>query len=103
EIVNRVVEPGKEPPGFELALLLLAGFRTLIEALHAELASQGPPDARPAPGFVLRPTGPHGVTATELGRRLGVSKQAAGKTVDRLEKLGYVTRAGDARDARRKT
>lgn len=103
EIVNRVVEPGKEPPGFELPLLLLAGFRTLIEALHAELARQGHPDARPAHGFVLQAVGRDGVTASELGRRLGVSKQAAGKTVDRLEKLGYVTRAGDTRDARRKT
>jgi len=101
EIVNQVVE--SEPPSFELPLLLLAGFRALIEALHAELARQGHPDARPAHGFVLQAVGRDGVTASELGRRLGVSKQAAGKTVDRLEKLGYVTRAGDTRDARRKT
>jgi len=91
-----------DPPGFELPLLLLAGFRTLIDQLHAELARQGHPAARPAHGFVLQAVGRDGVTATELGRRLGVSKQAAGKTVDRLEKLGYVTRAGDERDARRK-
>ena len=84
-------------------MLLLAGFRTLIDALHEELARQGHPHARPAHGFQLQAIGPDGVTATELGRRLGVSKQAAGKTVDRLEKLGYVTRAGDANDARRKT
>jgi DNA-binding MarR family transcriptional regulator len=103
EIVNQVVEPGNENPGFELPLLLLAGFRTLIEALHAELARQGHPHARPAHGFVLQAVGRDGVTASELGRRLGVSKQAAGKTVDRLEKLGYVTRAGDEHDARRKT
>ncbi len=102
EIVNWVVDSGNDPPGFELPLLLLAGFRSLIDELHAELARQGHPDARPAHGFVLQAIGPHGVTASELGRRLGVSKQAAGKTVDRLEKLGYVTRAGDDRDARRK-
>ena len=102
EIVNQVVDSGNERPGFELPLLLLAGFRTIIEALHAELARQGHPDARPAHGYTLQAIGPTGVTASELGRRLGVSKQAAGKTVDRLEKLGYVTRAGDDRDARRK-
>jgi len=102
EIVNQVVDSGNERPGFELPLLLLAGFRTIIEALHAELARQGHPDARPAHGYTLQAIGPAGVTASELGRRLGVSKQAAGKTVDRLEKLGYVTRAGDDRDARRK-
>jgi DNA-binding MarR family transcriptional regulator len=102
EIVNQVVDSGNERPGFELPLLLLAGFRTIVEALHAELARQGHPDARPAHGLTLQAIGPAGVTASELGRRLGVSKQAAGKTVDRLEKLGYVTRAGDDRDARRK-
>jgi DNA-binding MarR family transcriptional regulator len=40
--------------------------------------------------------------ATEAGRRLGSSKQAAGKTIDRLEELGYVHKAGDDQDRRRK-
>jgi DNA-binding MarR family transcriptional regulator len=43
-----------------------------------------------------------GATASEIGRRLGISKQAAGKTVDRLETLGYVRRGGDDADRRRK-
>ncbi|MFD9888986.1 MarR family winged helix-turn-helix transcriptional regulator [Amycolatopsis sp. NPDC059027] len=90
------------PPGYELPLLLFAGFRTLIDRLHAELARQGHPDVRPAHGFAMQAIGVHGVTATELGRRLGVSKQAAGKTVDRLVALGYAERADDAADARRK-
>ena len=102
DTVNQVVDSGNDAPGFELPLLLLAGFRTLIDELHAELGRQGHPDARPAHGFALQAIGPGGATASELGRRLGVSKQAAGKTVDRLERLGYVTRAGDDRDARRK-
>ncbi len=53
-------------------------------------------------GFVLQAIGPEGTTAVELGRRLGVSKQAAGKTVDALEQLGYVERGSDPGDARRK-
>lgn len=89
-------------PGFVLPLLLFAGFRDLIDRLHAELARQGHPDMRPAHGFAMQAIGLQGVTATELGRRLGVSKQAAGKTVDRLEQVGYVERAGDTADARRK-
>ncbi|WP_433346423.1 MarR family winged helix-turn-helix transcriptional regulator [Micromonospora sp. CA-111912] len=89
-------------PGFALPLLLLAGFRTLIDDLHAELARQGHPEMRPLHGFVLQAVGPHGTTATELGQRLGVSKQAAGKTVDRMVALGYLERADDPRDARRK-
>ena len=100
QIVNEVVEPA--PPGFELPLLLLGGFRTLIDRLHAELGRRGHPDLRPAYGFAMQAIGTRGATATEIGRRLGVSKQAAGKTVERLAALGYVDRAGDAADGRRK-
>jgi DNA-binding MarR family transcriptional regulator len=89
-------------PGYELPLLLFGGFRTLIDRLHEELARQGHPDARPAHGFALQAIGTGGVTASELGRRLGVSKQAAGKTVDRLARLGYVERVADDADARAK-
>jgi DNA-binding MarR family transcriptional regulator len=89
-------------PAFELPLLLLAGFRSLIDELHAELARQGHPEVRPVYGFAMQAIGLGGVTATEVGRRLGVSKQAAGKTVDRLEHLGYAERVDDPVDARRK-
>ncbi|MFI9814949.1 MarR family winged helix-turn-helix transcriptional regulator [Saccharothrix variisporea] len=88
--------------GFELPLLLFAGFRTIIDRLHAELARQGHPDVRPAYGFALQAVGVRGASASEVGRRLGVSKQAAGKTVDKLEGLGYVERVDDPVDARRK-
>lgn len=89
-------------PGFELPLLLFAGFRSLIDQLHAELAEQGHPDVRPVHGFALQAVGVQGASVSEIGRRLGVSKQAAGKTIDRLEALGYVERADDPDDARRK-
>jgi DNA-binding MarR family transcriptional regulator len=88
--------------GFELPLLLFAGFRSVIDELHAELARRGHPDLRPAHGFALQAIGIGGATATETGRRLGISKQAAGKTIDRLEELGYVHRAEDDKDRRRK-
>ena len=91
-----------ETPGYELPLLLFAGFRTLIDQLHAELAERGHPDVRPAYGFAMQAIGAHGASASEVGRRLGVSKQAAGKTIDRLAALGYVERADDPVDARRK-
>ncbi|MEU9884774.1 MarR family winged helix-turn-helix transcriptional regulator [Sphaerisporangium sp. NPDC051011] len=91
-----------DPPGFELPLRLFLGFRTLVDELHAELARQGHPDLRPMHGFVMQAIGTRGTTAAELGRRLGVSKQAAGKTIDTLERLGYVERGTDPGDARRK-
>ena len=68
----------------------------------AELARCGHPDLRPAHGFALQAIGLSGATAAETGRRLGISKQAAGKTIDRLEELGYVHRSGDESDRRRK-
>ncbi|MFI0417426.1 MarR family winged helix-turn-helix transcriptional regulator [Spongiactinospora sp. 9N601] len=92
-----------DAPGFELPLRLLLGFRVIIDEVHAELAQQGHPDMRPLHGFVFQAIGPSGTTAVELGRRLGVSKQAAGKMVDTLEHLGYVERTPDPEDARRKT
>jgi DNA-binding MarR family transcriptional regulator len=91
-----------DPPGYELPLRLFLGFRVLIDELHAELARQGHPELRPMYGFVFQAIGPTGTTAAELGRRLGISKQAAGKTVDSLEQLGYVQRGPDPRDARRR-
>jgi DNA-binding MarR family transcriptional regulator len=91
-----------DPPGFELPLRLLMAFRVLIDEVHADLARQGHPDMRPMYGFVFQAIGPHGTTAADLGRTLGVSKQAAGKTIDGLERLGYVERGADPNDARRK-
>jgi DNA-binding MarR family transcriptional regulator len=91
-----------DPPGYELPLRLFLGFRTLIDEVHAELARQGHPDLRPMHGFVLQAVGLDGTTAVDLGRRLGISKQAAGKTIDTLEQLGYLQRAADPADARRK-
>lgn len=95
-------EPPDGTPGFELPLRLFLAFRVVIDEVHEELARQGHPDLRPMHGFVFQAIGPHGTTAVELGRTLGISKQAAGKTVDSLERLGYVERGRDPRDARRK-
>lgn len=91
-----------EPPGHELPLRLLLAFRTIIDELHAELARHGHPDVRPVHGFACQAIGTGGTTAAELGRRLGVSKQAAGKTIDGLVRLGYAERGADPVDARRK-
>jgi DNA-binding MarR family transcriptional regulator len=89
-------------PGYELPLLLLTGFRSVIDEAHQQLAERGHPELRPAHGFALQAIGTFGATAADVGRRLGVSKQAAGKTIDRLTELGYVTRSTEAADRRRK-
>ena len=86
--------------GFELPMLLARAFRSLTDELHAELSECGHPDARPIHGFALQAIGDEGTTVSELGRRLGVSKQAAAKTAASLESVGYASRVADPHDAR---
>jgi DNA-binding MarR family transcriptional regulator len=95
-------EPQRDPPGYELPLRLLLAFRTIIDALHTELAGRGHAELRPMHGFVFQAIGVDGTTAVDLGRRLGISKQAAGKTIESLERLGYVQRGTDPADRRSK-
>ena len=92
--------PTGERAAFELPLLLVGAFRSLIDELHRKLAEEGHGEARPLHGFALQAIGPDGSTASELGRRLGVSKQAAAKTVASLERAGYVCREPDPTDGR---
>jgi DNA-binding MarR family transcriptional regulator len=88
--------------GAQLALLLLGGFRSLVEQAQVELARHGHPGIRPVHEFALRAVSEGAASTSELGRRLGVSKQAAAKTVTFLLERGYVDQTADAQDARRK-
>ncbi len=88
--------------GADLALLLLGGFRSLVDAAIAELARRGYEDVRPVHDFAMRAIAAGADNASELGRRLSVSKQAAAKTIAVLQERGYVARDTDPLDARRK-
>ncbi len=88
--------------GADLALLLLGGFRVLVDDATLELAERGYVDVRPVHDFAMRAIAAGADNASELGRRLSVSKQAAAKTVTVLEERGYVARGPDPLDARRK-
>ncbi|CAM4513097.1 MarR family winged helix-turn-helix transcriptional regulator [Nocardia ninae] len=92
--------------GYELPLRMLLGFRAVIDEVHAELAEHGHAELRPMHGFLFqavgRVGGPYGCTAADLGRALGISKQAAGKHIETLERLGYLRPGHDPTDARRK-
>ena len=88
--------------GAELALLLLGGFHTMVDEVHVELAKRGHDGVRPAHEFALRAVDAGADTASELGRRLSVTKQAAAQTIAALEEFGYVDRVPDPDDARRK-
>ncbi|GGO41489.1 MarR family transcriptional regulator [Streptomyces daqingensis] len=86
-------------PGNQLPFLLLATFRSLIDELHVRLAERGHPDLRPSHGFAIQMVS-RGGSVSDLGRRLGVSKQAASKTVAGLEGLGYARRVASVTDQR---
>jgi len=88
--------------GADLALLLLGGFRALADAASAELAERGYEQIRPVHDFAIRTIDAGADTASELGRQLGVSKQAAAKTISFLEERGYVSGEVDPRDSRRR-
>jgi DNA-binding MarR family transcriptional regulator len=88
--------------GADLALLLLGGFRSLVDAAVTELAARGYEDVRPVHDFAMRAIAAGADNASELGRRMSVSKQAAAKTIAVLQERGYVTRDADPLDARRK-
>ena len=88
--------------GADLALLLLGGFRALADAASVELALRGHAKIRPVHDFAIRTIDAGADTAAELGRQLGVSKQAASKTIAFLEARGYIAGETDPRDSRRR-
>ncbi len=104
--------PARHPPwhparvetslGARLALLLLEGFEAMTDRVVTELAAAGHPGVTATHEFALRAVDQGAGDASSLARALGVSRQAAAKTVEALEELGYVERAPDAVDGRRK-
>ncbi len=87
--------------GSDLALLLLGGFRVLADRATAALAERGYEDVRPVHEFALQAILSGADNASELGRRMSVTKQAAAKTIAVLEERRYVVREPDKSDGRR--
>lgn len=74
----------------------------MVDAAHFELAQRGHKDFRSVHEFAMRAIAAGADNASELGRSLSVSKQAAAKTIGVLQERGYVKREGDPLDARLK-
>lgn len=88
--------------GAQLAMLLLGGFTAMVDEVVAELDRQGHPGVTATHEFALQAIDAGAQNASELGRALGVSRQAAAKSIAALEDLGYVERRTDQSDGRRK-
>jgi DNA-binding MarR family transcriptional regulator len=81
-------------------LALFVGFAAAA-VVQESLEAQGFSGLRFSHGYVFQHlVGDTGPTVGDLAPKLGVTQQAASKTVAELERLGYVERLADPRDAR---
>jgi len=89
--------------GAQFAQLLTAAFDAMVEEVMVDLTNAGHPGLTVANERAMRAVDDGADSAADLARVIGVSRQAAAKTIDALEGLGYVTREPDVTDARRKS
>jgi DNA-binding MarR family transcriptional regulator len=92
--VGRVIEP-------DLAILITAANRCVVDRLVAAVATAGGEAMRPSFGFVLRAVAAEQPTISRLAQLLGVTKQGASRLADDMVTLGYLERTGDPTDRRR--
>lgn len=90
-------------PGPHLALLLLGSYRKLADAAQRELANRGYGDMRSSLHYAISAIDRGATSASELGRALSVTKQAAAKTIAILVERGYVVVHQDPADGRRRS
>ena len=89
---------------YELVYLLGMAFQQVVSDLVNLLDAAGYEDLRPVHGFALQVIAAGGdVTATDLGARLGVTKQAGAQLVDYLLARGYVETRVHPRGGRRRS
>ncbi|GAA1683401.1 MarR family transcriptional regulator [Kribbella yunnanensis] len=91
-----------DPAAADLSLASLFTGWALADELQRRLSADGFADSRFADGVVFQHLVSGPVTITTLADRLGVTQQAASKTVADLESRGYLTRAPAPTDARAK-
>jgi DNA-binding MarR family transcriptional regulator len=92
---------GDDDPGeLNLALLCFIAYRAMENRVLQDLAAAGFGDVTAAQGRIFARIDPDGTRVTDLAERAQVTKQTAGFLVDQLERMGYVSRVPDLRDAR---
>jgi DNA-binding MarR family transcriptional regulator len=96
-------EPSAQAEELVLPALLRAARGSYGKAIRARLADEGFADVPRNGPFVLGGMVNQGVSAGDLVRQLGVSKQAASQLIDTLVVRGYLDRRPDPDDRRRVT
>lgn len=77
------------------------GLRSLIDALHERLERRGM-EIKPVYAFVLLASRERPLTVNEVGELLGITKQAASKLAETMEREEYLLRKPHPEDARAK-
>jgi DNA-binding MarR family transcriptional regulator len=95
-------DPAGAPADPDLALLLAGAGRVVADRLGAAVAAAGVADMRTPYGFVIRALAERPRTLTQVATALDVSKQAAIKVVDEMERRGFLRREPDPVDRRAK-
>jgi DNA-binding MarR family transcriptional regulator len=95
-----VSQPPVATGGVPLARLFAMALRDFVTGLHERLAARGYPEARSSHGFVLLSARGGGITMVDVAELLGVTKQAASKTVEGLCAAGYLRRVPHPSDGR---
>jgi len=83
-----------------IGIMLVSLIEDYENRLREAYAQAGFGDVRRSHGYVLRNLEQQGSRVIDIARRAGISKQTAGKIVQELERLGYVTVGGIAGDNR---
>ena len=89
-----------DPADADLSLASLFAGWALADELQRRLADEGFADSRFADGVVFQHLVSGPVTISTLAEKLGVTQQAASKSVADLWNRGYVSRRPDPADAR---
>jgi DNA-binding MarR family transcriptional regulator len=92
--------PTDPVPELELDLAALFAGQTLADAVRRRLEARGFAGLRFSHGFLVQRLVEDEQSIAALAGALGVTQQAVSKTVTELERLGYVRRRPDPRDAR---
>jgi DNA-binding MarR family transcriptional regulator len=89
-----------DPRDADLPLAALFAGWAMADEVQRRIAADGLDDLRMADGVVFQHLVPGALAIGKLAARLGVSQQAASKSVADLERRGYVLRDADPADGR---
>jgi DNA-binding MarR family transcriptional regulator len=89
-------------PPLTVGSMLRSAWTELIDEVFEELVAAGFDDLRPVHRSILRDLLTSNLRPSELGARLGLSKQAANDLVREFEVKGYITLEPDPDDGRAK-